>query len=891
MAEPVSIPTFEEWREKQKKSSEDCGPSKRARPDVYDPTKEPLPNHKFFQLDRGAIDGGLQMISAAVLDALSRARPQDKQLSALQTLARSFQKVSLPENLDVAVVGEQGLGKSLAINALQHRPNLSTTSASGGACTASAIRFCYKPDAAALSDSFDAKIKFMNDEELMENIQEHIDRYYHFHFSGHVEEETYFEDQSAAEDAEDFFDLLHNSKHDREAASQLKILLNADNIQENNLLKATMSMAHRRINETRARWPTGEERTIVFKDRTIKDLMKEIEQYMVMVPSMPSLWPIVQSLDILLWSVLAKHGVNLRDLPGLNDENQIRTAATNAFRRKAGYEMIFARADRVTTDTNVHKYIRQSIKAHGAKRTILILTKKDEYLLDTNSVEKIIKTRTVEPFPTIHDHVDRNEKMMDMLPDGDEAAEAEYADREAYCAHLENLAKLDFIHHRGEEVTQEMKDKFKEMDKDPITVFSISASMYMDWMKKRRSKQPMMSPEDTGVPGVRQYLLNLCAEPNLIVYKEHAFEKMDDLLDKCRRITDVEKRHEGYGLLRPVFAKAVDDIRKNLSRIFNDFIKHNVEDVFDDEDMKQERQEELLEVVNNWAYGSPWNTYRACLMRKGIGRSAAAKYQNHENPTGAYNWNEDQGNVTIGDMEDWGRRMLLAIKELSGRLERAIASGCEAIEECIQASSLPPELRDNAIEEWLGCRMRVEQVHADKMLLLALDVTLQYATTETDVKCMNVRVNVDHYKSVYGYDRHVDTRFANRLAAQKNEMHRLMSKPDEQGRLLIDRIENAAIMRSKSDLRDAFAEFSVSVIRKIKAFDEHLSDRGPLDYTLTDTDRQLREDILGRIPALEAMVEDVRTKFNDNMLLVQPAVTSSSEEKAGEPAQKQIKVE
>ncbi|KAL5443900.1 hypothetical protein PMIN06_008564 [Paraphaeosphaeria minitans] len=316
MAEPVSIPTFEEWREKQKKSSEDCGPSKRARPDVYDPTKEPLPNHKFFQLDRGAIDGGLQMISAAVLDALSRARPQDKQLSALQTLARSFQKVSLPENLDVAVVGEQGLGKSLAINALQHRPNLSTTSASGGACTASAIRFCYKPDAAALSDSFDAKIKFMNDEELTENIQEHIDRYYHFHFSGHVEEETYFEDQSAAEDAEDFFDLLHNSKHDREAASQLKILLNADNIQENNLLKATMSMAHRRINETRARWPTGEERTIVFKDRTIKDLMKEIEQYMVMVPSMPSLWPIVQSLDILLWSVLAKHGVNLRDLPG-----------------------------------------------------------------------------------------------------------------------------------------------------------------------------------------------------------------------------------------------------------------------------------------------------------------------------------------------------------------------------------------------------------------------------------------------------------------------------------------------------------------------------------------------------------------------------------------------
>jgi hypothetical protein len=323
MTSTRSIPTFEEWREKHKGASQGTRRSKRDRQNVYNPTYEPLPDHTFFRLNRGAIDDGFHRISAAVLETLTGARPQDKQLAAVQQLALRLQTVAIPEALDVAVVGEQGMGKSLAINALQHRPMLSTTSASGGACTASAIRFCYKADAQEFSDSFDAKIKFMNDEELTESIQEHIDRYYHFHFSGHVDEETYFEHQRVAEDAAAFFDLLYNSNHDREAASQLKSLLTSDSIKENDLLKATMAMAHRRINEARPRWSETEDRTIVFKDRTIvfkdrtiKVLMKEVEQYMAMVPSMPSLWPIVQSLDIHLWSFLAKHGVNLRDLPG-----------------------------------------------------------------------------------------------------------------------------------------------------------------------------------------------------------------------------------------------------------------------------------------------------------------------------------------------------------------------------------------------------------------------------------------------------------------------------------------------------------------------------------------------------------------------------------------------
>ncbi|KAJ4358617.1 uncharacterized protein N0V89_003201 [Didymosphaeria variabile] len=891
MTSPPSIPTFEEWREKHKETPQSTRRSKRSHGNVYNPFSEPLPGHKFFRLDRKAIDKGFNKISAAVLETLSGARPQDKQLAAVQSLARRLQTVIVPETLDVAVVGEQGTGKSLAINALQHRPRLSTTSASGGACTASAIRFCYKPDAPEFADSFDAKIKFMSDEELTESIQEHIDRYYHFHFSGNVDEETYFEDQRVAKDAGAFFNVLHNAKYDREAASQLNTLLTADNIKGQNLLNATMAMAHRRIDETSSHWSTTEERTIVFKDQTIKILMEEVEKYMARCPSMPSLWPIVQSLDILLWSLLAKHGVNLRDLPGLNDENQIRTAATNTFRRKAGYEMIFARADRVTTDANVHRYIRQSIKAHGAKATILILTKKDEYLLDTNSVENVITTHMAEPFVTIRNHLDSNANTMAGLPEDDEAADAEYDDRQAYQAHLENIAKLAFIEHRAADVAEEMKAKFKDVDPNPISVFSISASMYIEWMKQGRLKQPLMSPKETGVPGVRQYLLQLCAEPNLKIYKDHAFDKMDDLLNKCRGIADVEKKDEGYALLRARFAEVVADIRERFARMFNEFIEYIIERVFDDEGEKQARMKELLRIVDGWGYGSQWNTYRACLMRKGIGWSGAAKYKNTENPTGRYNWNEDQGNVILEDMNDWKDRMDGAVETLAQDLDETIDSVCQDIQKCIETSSLPPKLRDDAIKQWEGCQKKVWNVELYENFYDAVKATHQYATTETDVRCMNAKLNVEYYKRVYDIDTWSQGKFPHRFAAQKIKMHDLMSNPDEHGRTLIDRIEHAVTRQSKKDLRGAFDEFLVEVMKNIEAFDEHISDRAPLDYKLTDADRQLREDILKRIPELETMVEVVRAKFSDEALLTEQVELSTNHSKEGEPAQKKMKVE
>jgi hypothetical protein len=180
---------------------------------------------------------------------------------------------------------------------------------------------------------------------------------------------------------------------------------------------------------------------------------------------------------------------------------------------------------------------------------------------------------------------------------------------------------------------------------------------------------------------------------------------------------------------------------------------------------------------------------------------------------------------------------------------------------------------------------------AEDKLYSAVNDTHQYATTETDIRCMNAKLNAEYYKEVYDLDGWSQTKFPNRLAAQKSKMRDLMSGRDRAGRVLVDRIEHAVTVQSKKDLGCAFHVFLAEVMRAVEAFDEHISDRSPLDYELTASDRQLRDDILRRIPELERMVEDVRAKFSDDALLTQQVVRFTREREEGEPAAKKIKVD
>jgi hypothetical protein len=287
---------------------------KRLKPGAkaYDPRGETPPDHRFFKLNKANIELEIRDIVNQILSRLISARAEDKELSSMKKAASEAREVADSDGETVAMVGQQGMGKSLLINALQNRRNLSKTSAKGKACTASAIKYCSKPGAGEFDEIYDAVVTFMDDAYLNEIIQEHIRRFDHFHFSDNVDPLYHDEEKRSAATAKEFFYLVFNADNNDAAKSQLEILLTAPNIRNGSLLNATIKMAHDRIVEARA----GEDRKIAFLNMKIEPLMADIESYMAQQEEYPALWVIVQDVSICLGSALTANRVFMVDLPG-----------------------------------------------------------------------------------------------------------------------------------------------------------------------------------------------------------------------------------------------------------------------------------------------------------------------------------------------------------------------------------------------------------------------------------------------------------------------------------------------------------------------------------------------------------------------------------------------
>lgn len=319
MAVQSKILSFEEYKNEHEREEVKVSRKAKRLPKgvkAYDPRQEKLPDHRWFKRNKPNVEAQIRDIADQVVDILEFARIDDKELFSIRKAANDVREVAASEGKEVAIVGQQGMGKSLMINALQDRRDLSKTSAKGKACTASAIKYRHKSGAGDLEEIYDAAVTFMDDTCLDEIIKEHIRRYGHFHFSGNVDPLYQDEEARAAATAEDFFDIVFNADNDNTAKAELESLMTTSEIQSGALLSATMKMAHERIAETEA----GEDRCVRFENKEIGPLLRSVENYMAQQEDLPALWAIVQEVIISLGSALSREGVCVIDLPGKIDQ-------------------------------------------------------------------------------------------------------------------------------------------------------------------------------------------------------------------------------------------------------------------------------------------------------------------------------------------------------------------------------------------------------------------------------------------------------------------------------------------------------------------------------------------------------------------------------------------
>jgi hypothetical protein len=510
--------------------------------------------------------------------------------------------------------------------------------------------------------------------------------------------------------------------------------------------------------------------------------------------------------------------------------------------------------------------------------------------LDHSNIDTQINENSREPFPLIKKYHDEAEEELEEFQDREDLGEElddDTKDREEdlknYLDYLKNEALRAFIQQRAQDIGDEMRHKFSKEDPEPTKVFSISASMYLIWLSPRQHKRPILTPEETGVPEFRQFMLQKTAAGNWQNYSEHMFEVLPAFIEKIARISQDEKKDESYAILRPRYMQQVATFKIRLARSFEQFLETKMVKVGGHFSMNSKYMSSISKVVTDWGTGVVWNTYNKLLRQRGIVTKSQAKKYSQEPYNGRVNWNEELSEQNRPAMDDWRQRIHHEVMSFAVDLHHTIVAFCQEVFEAILTSQLSPTLIRGASEMWNKHQQKILD-QANQLAAYLRDQvnnTYQYATTETDVRCMVAKLNTPTYEAIEQMPRGKDW-----FKSQKEQMHRAMTEPNEKQKTILDRIETSVSKTAKNNFKTAFATFTDALVRELDGFDGTIGDCLPPDYDITSADQDIRDSLKANIPGIKKRVNSLQEKFSVAVVKSEK-VESQEDDDIGPSAKKQ----
>lgn len=229
---------------------------------------------------------------------------------------------------ELALIGETGIGKSTALNALLRRLGLSRTSSGTRSCTQFAITYECKDGAPDDTKKSDVTLRFLSNVKREETILSHIEHYARvYHFDDNHDEDDESEDddvgysitqteRNLAEEALGLFRVSFDVYKNKKAAKRLaELLKDRENFQNGVLLRACLNEQQARLRELEA----GQDDTVTFSDvpdqRGPEDGSDVLDIAAVLMLA-EDVWPLVKIVTIATGSILIRYGVVLTDIPG-----------------------------------------------------------------------------------------------------------------------------------------------------------------------------------------------------------------------------------------------------------------------------------------------------------------------------------------------------------------------------------------------------------------------------------------------------------------------------------------------------------------------------------------------------------------------------------------------
>ncbi|CAN9168334.1 unnamed protein product [Alternaria alternata] len=442
----------------------------------YDAKQEKKPDDPWWRLDRASVDELMKELAQLITQQLKGSPGNDKELQHLSRTATDLSHVVLSPAIKVALIGAQGAGKSLTINALFDCDGLSLTGAEGAACTSSITRYVQYPKSATGQDQFFAEIKFFTREEREALLKEHARSYYVYH---NVDEDDDDEDvprtktvgqdemdRSLNDTAEDIFTTLFGSY------DEFLENWNVPDYRSGEFI----NLCQLKCDEALKKEQVDSQGIATKMADTQKELLEKLRPF-------------------------------LTSVKGWGDINLSRVRHAEQIEDTVDVEIILADTIRIASDDKVINSTRAAVAHHGPSKVKVVATKVDS--LSKNQLSQCAGGE----LDIINQLLQEVEEQEAGLDDDDEDEEVNSKERRTlgqYRIYLERIRKQKKILQRADIINAELTAKLKgRTTKDMPQMFHTSASEYMDWIRKPKlafSNQPSLSPDMTGIPAIREYL-------------------------------------------------------------------------------------------------------------------------------------------------------------------------------------------------------------------------------------------------------------------------------------------------------------------------------------------------------------------------------------------------
>ncbi|KAI4912024.1 hypothetical protein J4E90_006844 [Alternaria incomplexa] len=822
----------------------------------YDATQEQKADHDWWILDKTSVQVTLKEIAELVQSAMKGLPKDDRELEHLLKAITKVQQIEKKPPIKVALLGAQGAGKSLFINALFGIDGLSLTGADGAACTSAIVRYAQYPNNEAGDQIFYAEIKFLNREKMEEMLKEHIKSYTQYYDDADDSDDEEgprvksFQqdelDRRLKDTAEDVFLTIFGSRE------QFKDSWSTSAYEEGEF----MSICQAKCSEAMRKYDADSNGVHGVPAGSATELMKKIKPFLTKIKGEPCLWPLVDSVTIRLQHELLQQGLEIIDLPGSGDTNLSRTRHAEEIKATVDVEIVLADTIRITTDDTIIQTTRSGILHHGSSNVKVVATK----------IDSISDNQLNQCTGLLYDEL----KRLMQEADNEAAAADEQGDDETvmlmsrYKQYVERRLKLAKIRERAQDISVDLAAKLGgRTDSDRVGVFHISAADYMSWIKSPKimfKDQPALQPNDTGIPGLRQFLFNLPAQQNLNDVDTHIRAGVPAFVEKVRRVSTQSDRDAGFRTIAdefdklrgPLLADLVNQAKAVAKKVFKEsIVKVRV-------DVKGYKKEVDSVLVKRWSV-IPTQTFKVVLRSRGLVRPGASKSVFLKN---GCDWNKHLATTLAPGFRNW----CLTYNEQTQPLKKALRDSIDII---YQKAMM--EIDDSAANILIieRAKSKLQKIRAKlglKMKALMEEVektaksSLYWATMEDEcsnslVSCITDGIfdQVFNARPPLHQPKRAGTTTKQKYATpvgkfQKDLLAELMITPGDH---FVDRtieyFEQEVVTNMNRVIDKHFGEISTLMDH----FSNTLREQAPIDYPMTAVGEAIRADLKELIPTLE----------------------------------------